>query len=164
MSPKLQQELFRFRRSEPAEAEARVRRLMAAGTGWINLQPMVDDIGLSEGSFALQRVLSSRGPRIPLGTFVPASAGRRPTPASIGLEHPSGPKALEQLAELGIVRPAGWVKKQDHAKRGIVLELAADADPEQIVRWLLDAATALAGVPVGEWWVASVHLPETGQA
>jgi hypothetical protein len=161
---KLHQELFRFRRSEPDEVEQRVRRLVAAGTGWLNLQPMVDETAFDEGVFGLQRVLSSRGPRIPLGTFVPGAAGRRPSPASLGLEHPAGPKALERLAELGVERPSGWVRKQDHAKRGIVLERAVGADPAAVdativVRWLLDAGTALAGVPVGEWWVASIHLP-----
>src|SRR5690606_5562271 len=130
---RLREERIRFGRSSVAEVVERVRVLADLGEGWINLQPVVDDSILAQGSFGLARAFSSRGPRIPQGTFVPASAGgRRPAPASVGLEHPSGPKALEQLAELGIVPPAGWRKRQDHAKRGIVLEVPADEDPGRI--------------------------------
>jgi hypothetical protein len=162
VAPRLSTEVLRFRRSETEEVEARLRRLQATGEGWLNLQPVVDDVGLAEGSFGMMRVLSSRGPRIPLGTFVPAGRGRRPSPASLGLEHPAGPRALERLTELGIHRPSGSVKRQDHAKRGIVVELPDDVDASTVVRFLVDAATALAGVPVGEWWIATIHAPAAG--
>ena len=156
---KLEQELFRFRRSEPSEVIDRVTRLIEAGAGWLNIQPMVDEEGLYEGSqFGLLKMFSSRGPRIPQGTFVPGPKGKR-NPASVGLEHPQGPKAIERLEELGIPRPEGWRKRQDHAKRGIVFDAPPGTSPEAIVTWMLAAGTALAGVPVGDWWIVNVHLP-----
>ena len=81
-------------------------------------------------------------------------------PAQIGLEHGTGPKALERLAEIGVGLPERWVTRQDHAKHGIVAELPADEDPSVVITWLIVAATVLRTVvEPGEHWIAVVHEP-----
>ena len=57
--------------------------------------------------------------------------------------------------------PAGWVKRQDHAKHGIVAELPAGEDPNRVITWLVVAATVLRTVvEPGHEWAALVHEPE----
>jgi len=81
-------------------------------------------------------------------------------PAQIGLEHGTGPKALDRLAEIGVGLPERWVTRQDHAKHGIVAELPADEDPSVVLTWLIVAATVLRTVVgPGEHWIAVVHEP-----
>lgn len=81
-------------------------------------------------------------------------------PAQIGLEHGTGPKALERLAEIGVGLPEQWVIRQDHAKHGIVAELPVDENPSVVVTWLIVAATVLRTVvDPGEQWIALVHEP-----
>ena len=72
-----------------------------------------------------------------------------------------GPKALDRLDELGVGLPAGWVKRQDHAKHGIVAELPPGEDPAKVITWLIVAATVLRTVvEPGQEWVAQVHEPD----
>ena len=96
-----------------------------------------------------------------MATWIPSARGRKPRPAQIGLAHGTGPKALDRLNELGVGLPAGWVKRQDHAKHGIVAELPAGEDPNRVITWLVVAATVLRTVvEPGHEWAALVHEPE----
>ena len=91
----------------------------------------------------------------------PRQRRRKPRPAQIGVEHGTGPKALDRLAEVGVKLPQGWVKRQDHAKHGIVAELPDGEDPSVVITWLIVASTLLRTVvEPGEDWIALVHEPD----
>jgi len=88
-------------------------------------------------------------------TWTP-SAGR--VPAQVGIAHGTGPNALDRLSDQGITLPDGWVKRQDHAKNGIVAELPGAATYESVVAWSMRAMAALSTrVEVGEEWIAEVY-------
>ena len=95
------------------------------------------------------------------GELDSGAARRKPRPAQIGVEHGTGPKALDRLAEVGVKLPQGWVKRQDHAKHGIVAELPDGEDPSVVITWLIVASTLLRTVvEPGEDWIALVHEPD----
>ena len=100
----------------------------------------------------LAALLGSRGPTVPLGTWSPA---HRRDPATVGIHHGEGTKAVAQLAERGVLLPDGWRRLQDHPKRGLVLvptPAASAAVLDVVLAWLLRATGALCPVRrTGEW-------------
>ncbi len=103
---------------------------------------------------------SGRGPAVAMATWTPPAVGRRPRPAQIGLAHGTGPDALPRLEELGLGLPTGWLKRQDHARNGIVAELPDRVDEGLVIEWLVTAATVLRTVvEPGNDWLARVHQP-----
>ena len=133
------------------------------GEGWINFHPMLTDeerTRIPERT-TLGEWFSGRGPAVAMGTWTPPATGAKPRLAQIGLAHGTGPKALVRLDELGVGLPDGWVKRQDHAKHGVVADLPTGEDPSRIITWLIVAATVLRTVvEPGEQWAALVHEPE----
>lgn len=100
---------------------------------------------------------TARGPKVPVGTFVPGSERE---PASVGLSHGAGRDAGERLADAGVVAPVDWAARQDHPKRGMVWEVHPQrVDAEAVVRLLLEGTIVLATVPTTGGWVATVHRP-----
>ncbi len=154
-----------FHRDEQQSVAAAMRRLEARGDGegWINFSPMLTD---EEQARVPERTtlgdfFSGRGPAVAMATWTPSAGGRKPRPAQIGLAHGTGPKALDRLDELGVGLPTGWVKRQDHAKHGIVAELPVGEDPGRVITWLIVAATVLRTVvEPGQEWAALVHEPD----
>lgn len=127
--------------------------------GWVNFEPAVhaEDVPPpDDGPFSL---FSARGPAVPLATWTPASAPRRgrSDPAMIGLQHPAGSRARPLLQRLGHAVPDGWPVTQDHAKKGLVVAVPATAAHEDVVVWLLTAATVLSTVPLTGAWRAAVY-------
>ncbi|HEX5947333.1 MAG TPA: hypothetical protein VFY82_13695 [Acidimicrobiales bacterium] len=147
---------------EPAVVEihedrrsAVVDRMMAmadAGAGWINLSPGLDVDVPPPPRSALASLVGSRGPVVPLGTW---SAAQRREPATVGIHHGEGPKAVALLHERGVTVPEGWRRMQDHPKRGLVLvpTPASTADElDEVLAWVLRATGALCPVRrTGEW-------------
>lgn len=137
-------------------------RLSEREAGWINLHPVLDEdeqARLPDRS-GMAAWFSGRGPAVATATWMPATGGRRPAPAQIGLEHGTGPRALDRLAEAGVPLPTGWVRRQDHAKHGVVAELPGDVSPSVVITWLIVAGTVLRTlVEPGEEWLALVHEP-----
>lgn len=125
---------------------------------WINIEPVVDDDDLEDlrtrTPHPLLRVFSAKGRPIPFATVVAASDG-----LSIGLEHGAGARVVPELRERGIQAPGSWRQEQDHPRRGVVYVAPRDERPEVILRWILDAATELAGVPIHGRWSAVVASP-----
>jgi hypothetical protein len=147
----------RFRAEEPGELCAWMRRLTDGG-GWVNIAPLVDEADLPPLRSPLAALVAARGPEVPLATWVPGREGRRGrVPASVGLQHAAGPRAAALLADRGVPVPAGWRVVQDHPRRGLAAELPEGVAPEDVVGWLLAAATALSAVPLSGWWQATVH-------
>jgi hypothetical protein len=141
------------------EVVAAMDAIARAGEGWINFEPAVhvDDVPPSgSGFFSL---FSARGPAVPLGTWTPASAPRRgrAEPSMIGLQHPAGGKAKPLLERLGHPVPDGWPVTQDYAKKGMVVAVPPTAAHEDLVRWLVSAASLLSTVPLTGQWRAVVY-------
>lgn len=131
--------------------------LSASAAGWVNLSPEVEDghepSPRSMGAF----LFSSRGDAVPLATWTaPTVAGGR---ATVGIQHGSGPRALERLAERDLGLAAGWLRVADHPRRGLVVTTAPDADAGDVLWWLLAAGHALSTVPLTGNWLATSYLP-----
>lgn len=151
-------EELQFDEAEPTPIVTRMAQQTDAGAGWINLLPEIDDDVEVPTSRSLFSFFSARGPSIPLATWAAGAPGKRgPGRASIGIQHAAGPKALARLAGVGLVRPAGWVKVQDHPRRGVVITVPAGADNEDVLHWLLSATHALSTVPLTGGWLARVY-------
>ena len=131
--------------------------------GWANIQAVLDPEGDGVPDLAPTRAgmfgfLSSRGPAVPVTSWVPGKeTGRATEPDSLGIQHSAGPRAILRLANAGVPLPEGWTRLSDHARRGLVLSIPAGSDPAVIVSWLLRASDALAPGPLPETWVAVIH-------
>lgn len=154
-----------FHRDEHELVSAAMNRLESRGDGkgWINLQPHLSDEQEAQipHQTALGSWFSGRGPVVSMATWTPSAGGRKPRAAQIGLAHGTGQKALDRLAEVGLGLPEGWVRRQDHAKHGIVVDLPSGEDPGRVISWLIVTATFLRTVvEPGAEWVARVHEPD----
>jgi hypothetical protein len=153
-------EVLRFTPDDTDELLAAMDALADTRDGWVNLQPVPDEdeaagAPVRAGVFNL---FSGRGPRLPVGTWVPAAqGGRRPDPDSLGLQHAGGPKAARRLREVGVEPPGGATVLSDHPRRGLVLAVDPGTPPAELLRWLLAAAAALSPDPLPATWVAVVH-------
>jgi hypothetical protein len=131
-----------------------------AGDGWVNLMPgLVDDAAVNPpaGLFAF---FGTRQPPVTMATVMPARLDKRNAEGmSVGLMHPTGGRAIARLAEDGVAVPRGWVVRQDHPRRGLVLRTAPDTVPADIVTWCVQAGTALCMVDMTGQWRAVVYLP-----
>jgi hypothetical protein len=155
-------------RSRPRELEfvahddpellAHMAEVRAAGTGWINVQPVIEEEHEppQPGPFAF---LGGSTHQIPTVTWLPGkrSPNGAVKPTTVGLQHASGPRVARQLRELGVPLPEGWRITQDHPRRGLVALVPADADDREVIDWLLRAAALLCTVPATGRWTASIH-------
>jgi hypothetical protein len=149
---------FEFGSPDDPELLAQMARVEAAGAGWINVEPVVEeeDRPPPPGPFAF---LGGSTHQVPTFTWLPGRRGSGGTakPTTVGLQHAAGPRAAWRLRDLGRPLPEGWKVTQDHPRRGLVALIPADADHRKTMEWLLGAATALATVPTTGRWIASVH-------
>ena len=153
-------EVLEIPRDEPGEVVARMAAMAADHRGWINLRPLVhedadDAPPLRSGLFG---VFGGSGPPVPLCTWTPGEQRRRGVErASVGVQHAVGPKVVRWLAEFGTPVPDGWAVGQDHPRRGLVVHPPPDADPAEVLHWLLRAGDAVCRLPLTGRWVAAVY-------
>jgi hypothetical protein len=139
-----------------------LRHLTEAGQGWINLLPGVDvdeerSTTVQAGVFAL---FSPKQPPVTMCTLMPARPVRRATEGvTVGLMHPTGSKAVARLADVGVALPQGWLVRQDHARRGLVVRAPHGAGAADIIGWAIRAGTALCREEMTGQWQAVVYLP-----
>lgn len=153
-------DVIEFTRDQTGRLLARMDELSRSGKGWINIGP-----GLTPEEFStlpprstLAKFFSGRGAAVPMATWTPGAAGGRGSPTQVGLDHGTGPNALDRLREAGVALPSGWVKRQDHAKHGIVAEIPEAVTHDAVIEWLLPAMVALSPrVRVGVDWIAEVY-------
>jgi hypothetical protein len=133
-------------------------RTKDAGTGWINLEPVIEEENEPPppGPFAF---LGGSTHKVPTVTWLPGkrSPDREPKPTTIGLQHAAGPRVAWQLRDAGAPLPDGWRVTQDHPRRGLVALVPADADNRAVMAYLLRAATLVSTVPTTGRWIAAVH-------
>jgi hypothetical protein len=139
-----------------------LHRLIEAGQGWINLLPGVEleedeQQTMPPGLFSL---FGNRQPPVTMCTLMPARPTRRAADGvTVGVMHPTGGKAVARLAEAGVAMPAGWLVRQDHPRRGLVI-LTCHGDSEtDVIQWALRAGTALCRKEMTGEWQAVVYLP-----
>lgn len=77
--------------------------------------------------------LAARGPANSLATLMRDSADK---PLSVGIQHRAGVKAATQLREADLAIPTGARVRQDHPRRGLVVEWPEDASTEELADWL----------------------------
>lgn len=155
-------------RSQPVEIEftahddpallAQMAEVVARGTGWINLRPIIEeeDEPPPPGPFAF---LGGSTHHVPTATWLP---GRRQAdgtvkPTTVGLQHAVGSRLAWRLRDLGVPLPEGWRITQDHPRRGLVALVPAGTTDADVLDWLLRAATAVCSVPMTGRWTASIH-------
>jgi hypothetical protein len=148
-----------FRAGKLDDAVAAMESLAAAHAGWINFQPAVDVADLPSAGGGFFGIFGGKGPDVPLGTWLPASAPKRgrAEPPRIGLQHGAGTRAKRRLAELGHPVPDGWVVQQDYVRKGLVVAVPPDVPHADVLTWLLGAARALSNVPLVDDWRAEVY-------
>lgn len=144
-----------FAGPDRGEVLAAMRTLAADRSGWINLSPLIDADRLPPRGGA-PGIFSARGPLVPLATWVPGERGRKPSPSSLGLQHPLGTKAARALADLGIAVPTGYRVVADHARRGIVMEADDPGDPDEVLEWMVRTTGATCPIEFDGCWVAGV--------
>ncbi len=151
-----------FRPEAPAEALAAMDGVAGGGRGWVNLRPVIDpeDLPPPPGPFA---IFGGSRHQVPTATYLPRPPGRdgRTGQVDLGLQHGAGPRAAARLAGLGRPVPDGWRIRQDHPRRGLVIEAPAGTGTPFILDWLVGAATALCSVPMTGRWVATVFHEAT---
>jgi hypothetical protein len=145
---------------EAAVADA-LRPLRAAGSGWINLMPGIDedagDVHPRAGLFAF---FGNQAAPVTMTTVMPPKKDRRASEGlTLGLMHPTGGKAVSRLAEEGVTVPEGWVVRQDHARRGLLVQTPVDVSEEDVIAWCVRAGTALCRAEMTGQWRAVVYLP-----
>ena len=128
--------------------------------GWVNIGPALTDeqAAAVPAKSGLAAWFSGRGPTVAMGTWMPAPTGGRSKAAQVGVEHGQGPNALKRLREAGLELPAGWVKRQDHAKHGVVVGVGADVELTAVADWMVRAVTVLTSdIAVGDRFIAHLY-------
>jgi hypothetical protein len=155
-------EEFEFTPPEVDRVCLQLARLTEAGDGWINLLPGVDmdDAQRPTAPTGLFGLFGNRQPPVTMATLMPPKAVRRATDGvTIGLLHPTGGKAIARLREAGVELPSSWMVRQDHARRGLVVQTAVDTPEIDIINWAVRAGTALCREEMTGRWQAVVYLP-----
>jgi hypothetical protein len=138
-----------------------LRTLRDAGSGWINLMPGVDeeasDVHPRAGLFAF---FGNNAAPVTMTTVMPPKKDRSETEGlTIGVMHPTGGKAVARLAEAGVVVPHGWVVRQDHARRGLLVRTPVAVAEPDVIDWAVSAGAALCRAVMTGRWRAVVYLP-----
>ena len=134
-----------------------MERMAASHTGWINFEPAIHEEDTPpERSGLFGNLFTARGPDVPLATWTPGEARRGGAVgrAMLGILHASGPKAAKRVDI-----PTGWVRLQDHAKKGLVVAVPTDVGHKEALTWLLGATEKLSVVPLTGQWRAVVYQP-----
>ncbi len=138
-----------------------LKALRTAGSGWINLMPGIDEeaseVHPRAGLFAF---FGNNAAPVSMTTLMPPKKDRRDTEGlTIGVMHPTGGKAVARLAEAGVAVPDGWVVRQDHARRGLLVRTPVTVAEGDAVSWSVRAGTALCRAEMTGRWRAVVYLP-----
>lgn len=147
-------EVHRVDGADLAPIVAVMDELADAGVGWVNLWPADAEAPPHQSVWGN---ISGRGPAVPRITWTAPQVGRRRArPAQLGIEHAAGGKVLARLDELEHPLPAGWLRIQDHAMRGLVLVPAVADETVDVLTWALRAVELMTGIPAAGPWQARV--------
>lgn len=148
---------FEFVDHDDAVLLGHMAALSATRTGWINMEPVIDDEHEppAPGPFAF---LGGSTHKVPTITWMPGKlVNGTAKPTTVGLLHAVGPRIAWKLRDVGMPLPEGWRITQDHPRRGLVAMVPSDADDATAIDWLLQAASFACAVPTTGRWTAYVH-------
>lgn len=156
--PLKEPEYVEFSPEQPDELLEIMGFLAVTGDGWINLQPAVRLEDMPPPPGELRQLFSARGPAVPLVTWAPGQTRRdgSRTREEAGIQHGTGRKARDHLADHGGAVPAGWPVRQDSPRRGLVVEIPEGVPHREVLDWLVPAAAMLSDVPLSGPWRAAV--------
>jgi len=156
-----QKKTIEFTPPDVAAVADALRTLRAAGSGWVNLLPGIDeeasDVHPRAGLFAF---FGNNAAPVTMTTLMPPKKDRSETEGlTVGIMHPTGGKAVARLAEAGVTLPVGWVVRQDHARRGLLVRTPVAVKEPDVLSWSVRAGTALCRAEMTGRWRAEVYLP-----
>jgi hypothetical protein len=156
-----QKKTIEFTPPDVAAVADALRPLRAAGSGWINLMPGIDeDAGEVHPRAGLFAFFGNQAAPVTMTTVMPPKQDRRASEGvTVGLMHPTGGKAVARLAEAGVTIPDGWVVRQDHARRGLLVRTPVDVRETDVIDWSVRAGSALCRAEMTGRWQAVVYLP-----
>ncbi len=142
------------------DAMATLRR---AGDGWINLLPGIagEPIG-DDRTPGLANLFGPRQPAVTMGTWMPPARtgrGARSPVVTLGLLHPQDRPAVPLLVASATPVPAGWLVRQDHRRRGLLLSVPVEAPDQVVIDWVTTAGAALCAEPTTGEWQAVIYGP-----
>jgi hypothetical protein len=162
MSNRHEVEAFDFTPPDSDRVVGFLHMVTEAGQGWINLMPGVemDEDQRTNVSTGLSALFGGRQAPVTMCTLMPASPNKQALDGvTVGLLHPTGNKVVARLAEAGVPLPEGWVVRQDHNRRGLVVRAPRGAPEKEIIGWSVRAGTALCREEMTGEWQAVVYLP-----
>ena len=150
-------DIIDFRSGQLAQVVAHMRGVAERRDGWMNLSPVLEEEDLPRRT-GIEGLLAGRLPLLPIATWIPGQPKRgRVPPTSLGIQHPAQTKVGRRLGDAGLRPPADWHGKQDHPRRGLILELPDGTDPAEVLAWLLPVIEELAPVELDGDWRATFH-------
>ena len=124
----------------------------------VAVKDLIDVAGLSA-------LFGSRQLPVTMATLMPARPDRKDREGlTVGLMHPTGAHAAARLADAGVAVPDGWVVRQDHPRRGLLLRCPVGADSAGVIEWCVRAGTELCRAEMTGRWQAVVYLPAAAPA
>jgi hypothetical protein len=161
VSSRRRQKTIEFTPPDVAAVAHELRALRAAGAGWVNLMPGIDEeaseVHPRAGLFAF---FGNNAAPVTMTTVLPPKRDRTDTAGlAVGIMHPTGGNAVERLAEAGVKVPEGWLVRQDHARRGLLLQTPVAVAETDVMAWSVRAGTALCRAEMTGRWRAVVYLP-----
>jgi len=156
-------ERLEFSSDATSEVVAYMAELTNAGDGWINLLPKLteDDESTTLGFFTL---LGGGSTGVTMCTWIPDHRdGRSQGTARVGITHNLGHRARGHLQSLAIPIPESWRIEQDHAKRGLVLQVPDGEPLDRVLAWAIRAVGGLSPANHNTRWRAEVYLPTTAE-
>jgi len=158
VSRRTAKETFEFTPPDITRACGALAELRQLGDGWMNLLPGVPEGAAEPEPAGLFAIFGNRAAPVTMATVIPPKAERRAGEGvSVGIMHPTGPKAVARLREAGVEVPDGWVVRQDHARRGLVFRTPPTAPDNEILTFAVRAGDALCLVATTGRWQAVVY-------
>lgn len=154
-----QVERVRFGTGDLSRVVAAMEHLAAAGDGWINLIPGLDENEEKSTSLGFFALFGGGSIGVTMCTWIPAK--RSGKAVSLGITHVTFRRVVARLQSLGVPVPQGWLVEQDHPRRGLVLAVPAGEADEAVLGWALQAVGALTAPRPILGWQADVYLPLT---
>jgi hypothetical protein len=134
--------------------------LAARHSGWITLSPLVPSREQPPPQGPLAILISGERHDAPICSWVPGRQSRRQTKCdALGIQHSTGTGAVNRLAQAGIGVPTGWRVRQDHPRRGLVVEPPTGTPLLDMFGWLTRAGASLCRSSYDGRWEVTIHLP-----
>ena len=128
-------------------------RSIDGGLGWVNVTPGIPSESVQDEGSLFSWLVGARPQVAPLATFMPASS-HSGKPGRLGILHAGGRLYAEGIDKLAV--PKSWRCRQDHARRGLLFDVA-ETSPEEMARVMTRVVDQLAAVQTTGRYLAEVY-------